>query len=412
MELPVPTLLALLESKTCLICSAISAMKTWTLMAFTTPLMTALEPMMNAASAAGPGPQILGIDAIIIYHDSLYAEAIDEWWVFMMSTDTLLTYLYENPGCTDPAADNYGPYAEDDEVAMESPVALDSSASNTLATIASVVFILLIVNLALLETDGTGTTVENDADSDGVCDWRWIMTVWTPTRYSFERLIGTPCGPMLTAFVRCVLENDGNGTVVDHDADGDGVCDADEDYRLPNATACNYLKAATDPGMIAVTQRHVRCVLEKLMGLMVVSFRCGFRRLHLRHRCNRRPMLVYEENLRTEVCVNGDSIPNSLSISEWHNTTIGALSVYGERQSACMDLSPDETRAILFGHSTNTADCTTGTRSQTVCCRRGGVFRRMGVDLRWTTSSRLRYAGTEEHGSNKSWLWMGHLVWD
>ena len=59
----------------------------------------------------GPGPQILGIDTIIVYYDSLYAEAIDEWWVFEVESDTLLTFLCENPGCMDPTADNYDPYA-------------------------------------------------------------------------------------------------------------------------------------------------------------------------------------------------------------------------------------------------------------------------------------------------------------
>ncbi|MBN31745.1 MAG: hypothetical protein CL845_07135, partial [Crocinitomicaceae bacterium] len=63
----------------------------------------------------GPGPQILGIDTIIIYYDSLYAEAIDEWWVFEVDADTLLTYLCENPGCMDPTADNYDPYAIEED---------------------------------------------------------------------------------------------------------------------------------------------------------------------------------------------------------------------------------------------------------------------------------------------------------
>ena len=63
----------------------------------------------------GPGPQILGIDTIIVYYDSLYAEAIDEWWVFEVDADTLLTYLCENPGCMDPTADNYDPYAIEED---------------------------------------------------------------------------------------------------------------------------------------------------------------------------------------------------------------------------------------------------------------------------------------------------------
>ena len=63
----------------------------------------------------GPGPQILGIDTIIVYYDSLYAEAIDEWWVYELDSDTLLTYLCENPGCMDPTADNYDPYAIEED---------------------------------------------------------------------------------------------------------------------------------------------------------------------------------------------------------------------------------------------------------------------------------------------------------
>ena len=63
----------------------------------------------------GPGPQILGIDTIIVYYDSLYAEAIDEWWVFEVDADTLLTYLCENPGCMNPTADNYDPYAIEED---------------------------------------------------------------------------------------------------------------------------------------------------------------------------------------------------------------------------------------------------------------------------------------------------------
>jgi len=63
----------------------------------------------------GPGPQILGIDTIIVYYDSLYAEAIDEWWVYELYSDTLFTYLCENPGCMDSSADNYDPYAIEED---------------------------------------------------------------------------------------------------------------------------------------------------------------------------------------------------------------------------------------------------------------------------------------------------------
>ena len=61
----------------------------------------------------GPGPQVLAIDTIIITYDSIYVEAIDDWLNFELSRDTLLHLVCENPGCTDPVADNFDPYAEE-----------------------------------------------------------------------------------------------------------------------------------------------------------------------------------------------------------------------------------------------------------------------------------------------------------
>lgn len=59
----------------------------------------------------GPGPQIPAIDYIVNYYDSVYAEAIDEWFVFVVDADTVLTMACENPGCMDSFAFNYDPYA-------------------------------------------------------------------------------------------------------------------------------------------------------------------------------------------------------------------------------------------------------------------------------------------------------------
>lgn len=61
----------------------------------------------------GPGPQVLAIDTIIIVYDSIYVDAIDEWLTYELSRDTLLHLVCENPGCTDPIADNFDPYAEE-----------------------------------------------------------------------------------------------------------------------------------------------------------------------------------------------------------------------------------------------------------------------------------------------------------
>ena len=44
----------------------------------------------------------------------------------------------------------------------------------------------------------------------------------------------------------CSGETDGTGVVLNNDADGDGVCDADEIAGCTDATACNYNASATD----------------------------------------------------------------------------------------------------------------------------------------------------------------------
>ena len=40
----------------------------------------------------------------------------------------------------------------------------------------------------------------------------------------------------------------GTGTIVDNDADNDGVCDGDELAGCQDTTACNYDSTATDDG--------------------------------------------------------------------------------------------------------------------------------------------------------------------
>lgn len=61
----------------------------------------------------GPGPQVLAIDTIIIVYDSIYVDTINEWLTYVLTEDTLFHLVCENPGCTDPLAENYDPYAEE-----------------------------------------------------------------------------------------------------------------------------------------------------------------------------------------------------------------------------------------------------------------------------------------------------------
>lgn len=64
----------------------------------------------------GSGPSIPVIESIEILYDSVYAEAIDEWWVFEVGTDTtfqLVCSVIE--GCTDPTSLNFNEEANVDD---------------------------------------------------------------------------------------------------------------------------------------------------------------------------------------------------------------------------------------------------------------------------------------------------------
>ena len=48
----------------------------------------------------GPGPTEIVIESITILYDSLYAEQIDEWWVYEVGADTVFNYTCA-PTCGD-----------------------------------------------------------------------------------------------------------------------------------------------------------------------------------------------------------------------------------------------------------------------------------------------------------------------
>jgi hypothetical protein len=101
------------------------------------------------------------------------------------------------------------------------------------------------------ETDGTGTTVDNDSDGDGVCNADEIMGCQESTACNYNSA-ATDAGDCV--FVdgvceTCSGETDGTGTTVSNDSDGDGVCNADEISGCQDVAACNYMAAATDGGV-------------------------------------------------------------------------------------------------------------------------------------------------------------------
>ena len=137
----------------------------------------------------------------------------------------------EIAGCQDATACNYNENATDDDD--------------------SCIFVDGICETCSGETDGTGTIVDNDADDDGVCDADEIVGCFDDEACNFNvnaTDIDNDSCVFATGCESCSGDTDGTGTIVDNDADDDGVCDADEIAGCQDATACNYNENATDEG--------------------------------------------------------------------------------------------------------------------------------------------------------------------
>ena len=98
------------------------------------------------------------------------------------------------------------------------------------------------------ETDGTGTIVDNDADDDGICDDDEIEGCQDSIACNYNQ-DATDAGDCIYLEGLCDIcsgETDGTGTIIDNDADDDGVCDNDEIEGCQDSIACNYNEDATD----------------------------------------------------------------------------------------------------------------------------------------------------------------------
>ena len=102
--------------------------------------------------------------------------------------------------------------------------------------------------------DGTGYVIDNDADNDGVCDANEIAgcQVSTACNYNASATDGGVTCVYPTGCESCSGATDGTGTVIDNDADDDGVCDADEVAGCQDNTACNYNASATNGGVTCI----------------------------------------------------------------------------------------------------------------------------------------------------------------
>lgn len=130
----------------------------------------------------------------------------------------------------------------------------DASACNynTMATDSALcVFVTEDCDSCSGDTDGSGTVIDNDADDDGVCnaDELGACTDETACNYNNDSTVETDdllCIYATEDCETCSGELDGTGSVIDNDVDDDGICNADEISGCQDTTACNYDATATD----------------------------------------------------------------------------------------------------------------------------------------------------------------------
>ncbi|MEJ6680982.1 MAG: T9SS type A sorting domain-containing protein [Flavobacteriales bacterium] len=132
-------------------------------------------------------------------------------------------------GCTDSVACNFNSSANTDDNSCILPVGCDTCSG---------------------ETDGTGTVINNDGDGDGICDADEIAGCTDNTACNYDEFnVITDDGPCIFP-VGCDTCSgnpiDGTGFVVDNDTDSDGICNDDEVLGCQDSTACNYNVLATD----------------------------------------------------------------------------------------------------------------------------------------------------------------------
>jgi len=127
------------------------------------------------------------------------------------------------PGCTDPSACNFNVNATEDNGSCTVPYGVCDYCLNDVV-------------------------IDGDNDNDDVCDNDEVdgCTVENACNYNATATENDESCILPTGCDSCSGETDGTGTLVDNDADDDGICDDDEVGGCTDPTACNFNANATD----------------------------------------------------------------------------------------------------------------------------------------------------------------------
>ena len=147
----------------------------------------------------------------------------------------------EIPGCTDSSACNYNATATDDDDSCtfidgicetcENGVVVDNDADN---------------DGICDEVDICPNDFENDSDGDGICESDEIAGCQDATACNYNEFATDDDGSCILLDGICETCSEDGLSVIDNDADDDGICDADEIAGCQDAAACNYDETATD----------------------------------------------------------------------------------------------------------------------------------------------------------------------
>jgi len=151
----------------------------------------------------------------------------------------------EIEGCTSSTACNYNPLATDDNGSCLEPVENCTVCNGTVL-------------------------VKIDYDKDGICNEDDPTGCTNPLACNYNPAATTDDGSCLVPVENCSACDSIELIIVD--ADGDGICNADEDKGCTNPAACNYNAAAlTDDGSCIVPVDHCSECNETNNGLVIID---------------------------------------------------------------------------------------------------------------------------------------------